>query len=150
MTTIYDVPAENLIRRTADELKTMEKCQPPEWAPFVKTASHKEKAPTQEDWWHIRQAAILRKVYMHGPVGIEHLRGLFCGARDRGSKPNRTVPGSGSIIRVSLQQLEAMELVKAVKGRGRELTPGGRKLMDRMAHEVMKDIITQYPELGKY
>jgi small subunit ribosomal protein S19e len=150
MTTIYDVPAELLIMKMVEELKTIPECAPPEWAPFAKTAVHKEKTPTNEDWWHIRQAGLLRKIYIHGPIGIEHLRSLYTGPRDRGSKPNKTMDGSGSIIRKALQQLETMEYVKTSKGKGRELTPKGRKLLDNKAHEVIKDIIKERPELGKY
>jgi len=150
MTTVYDVPAEQLIRRCAEELKKDESLAPPEWAPFAKTAVHKEKAPVDEDWWFIREAAILRKVYIHGPIGIVHLKGMFTGPRNRGSKPNRTQDGSGSIMRKALQQLEGAELVRTVKGKGRELTPKGRKLMDNQAHAVLKEIIGKYPELGKY
>jgi small subunit ribosomal protein S19e len=150
MTTIYDVPAELLIKRTAEDLKQRQECAPPEWAPFVKTAVYKEKAPADPEWWHVRQAAILRKIYIQGPIGIERLRTLFSGPKNRGSKPNKTMSSSGSIVRKAIQQLEALEYVKAVKGRGREITPKGRKLMDNMAHEVLKDIISTHPELGKY
>jgi small subunit ribosomal protein S19e len=150
MTTIYDVPADLLIKRIAEDLKQKPECAPPEWAPFVKTAVYKEKAPADPEWWHVRQAAILRKIYIQGPIGIERLRGLFSGPKNRGSKPNKTFPSSGSIVRKAIQQLEALEYVKAVKGKGREITPKGRKLMDNNAHLVIQEIITTHPELGKY
>ena len=133
MTTVYDVPAENLIRKIAEKLKTMEVCKQPEWAPFVKTGVNREKAPVDPDWWYVREAAILRKVYMKGPIGTMHLRAEFTGFRDRGSKPNLAKMSSGSIVRTALQQLEEAELVKTVKGKGREVTPGGRKILDNMA-----------------
>ena len=150
MTTAYDVPAELLIRKTADKLMKLEICKAPEWAPFVKTGIHKEKAPLEKDWWHIREAAILRKVYMNGPIGTMHLRALFCGPKDRGSKPSRVAYGSGSVIRNALQQLEQAELLKTVKGKGREVTPKGKSLLDNTAREVLQDIIKENPELGKY
>jgi small subunit ribosomal protein S19e len=150
MTTAYDVPADLLIKKTAQKLKKNKACQPPEWAPFAKTGIHKEKAPLDSDWWHIREAAILRKVYIHGPIGTAHLRAKFSGPKDRGSKPNRVSSGSGSIIRNALQQLENAELVRSVKGKGRELTPQGRSFMDNTAREVLQDIIKENPELGKY
>lgn len=150
MTTAFDVPAEPLIKRTAEKLKGLEQCTEPDWAPFVKTGIHKEKAPRNKDWWYIREAAILRKVYMKGPIGTIHLKALFSGPRDRGSKPNKVSYGSGSIVRNALQQLEKAELVRTVKGRGREITPKGRSLLDNMAREVLQDIIKENPELGKY
>jgi len=150
MTTAFDVPAEPLIRKTAEKLKGFEQCQPPEWAAFVKTGIHREKAPTNSDWWHIREAAILRKVYMNGPIGTMHLRAMFSGARDRGSKPDRVAYGSGAIVRNALQQLETAELVRTVRGKGREVTPKGKSLLDNMAREVLQEIIKDNPELGKY
>jgi small subunit ribosomal protein S19e len=150
MTTAYDVPADLLIKKTAQKLKKVEACQPPEWAPFVKTGIHKEKAPLDKDWWFTREAAILRKVYVHGPIGTMHLRAKFSGPRDRGSKPNRVSYGSGSIIRNALKQLEQAELVQTVKGKGREVTPKGRSLLDNTAREALQDIIKDNPELGKY
>lgn len=150
MTTVYDVPADLLINKVAVKLKGMEGIEEPEWAPFVKTAIHKEKAPKQEDWWFVREAAVLRKVYINGPIGTMHLRAKFCGPKDRGVKPTKVAYGSGSVIRTALKQLEKAELVQQVKGKGREVTPKGMALMDNTAHEVMKDIIKDNPELGKY
>lgn len=150
MTTAYDVPADLLIKKTAEKLKKMEACQPPEWAPFVKTSVFKEKAPQNSDWWFVREAAILRKVYMKGPIGTMHLRGLFCGPRNRGVKPTKTSYGSGSVIRNALQQLEEAELVVVEKGKGRKLSPKGVSLLDNTAREVIQEIIKDRPDLGKY
>ncbi|MEA3559123.1 MAG: 30S ribosomal protein S19e [Candidatus Thermoplasmatota archaeon] len=150
MTTAYDVPTDLLIKRTAEKLKALEACKPPEWAPFVKTAVFKDKAPLDSDWWHIREAAILRKVYIKGPIGTIQLRGLFCGPKNRGVKPTRVAYGSGSIIRNALQQLEKAELVTTIKGKGRKLSPKGESLLDNVAREVLQEIIKDNPELGKY
>jgi small subunit ribosomal protein S19e len=150
MTTAYDVPADLLINRTAEKLKAEEACKPPEWAQFVKTAVHKEKAPQNIDWWYVREAAILRKVYINGPIGTTHIRGLFSGAKDRGSKPYKVAYGSGSIIRNALQQLEKAGLVIVVKGKGRQISPKGVSLLDNTAREVLQDLIKDNPELGKY
>jgi len=46
-----------------------EKFEAPEWTEYAKTGSHKERPPQQENWYHIRSAAILRKIYMDGPLG---------------------------------------------------------------------------------
>jgi small subunit ribosomal protein S19e len=150
MTTVYDVPSENLIKKLAEKLKAIEVCKQPEWAPFVKTGVNREKAPTDPDWWYVREAAILRKVYVKGPIGTMHLRAEFTGTRDRGSKPNIAKMSSGSIVRTALQQLEEAQLVRTVKGKGREVTPAGRKLLDNTAYEVLKEVIKDHPDLGKY
>ncbi|MEA3200909.1 MAG: small subunit ribosomal protein S19e [Thermoplasmata archaeon] len=150
MTTVYDVPAEPLIRSVAGKLKGEKGVAPPAWAPFVTTGIHAEKPPVEADWWHVRAAAVLRKVYVMGPVGTERLRSEFGGARDRGSKPNRAKKGSGSVIRECLQQLEKSGLVENVKGEGRRVSAKGRSLLDNAAHEVRQTIQPQIAGLAKY
>ena len=148
MTTVYDVPAEPLIRGVAGKLKGEATIQPPQWAAFVTTGIHTEKPPVEKDWWHVRAAAVLRKVYVMGPVGTERLRSEFGGARDRGVKPNRAKKGSGSVIREALQQLEKAGYVESVKGEGRRVSAKGRSLLDNTAHEVRGTL--QVAGLEKY
>jgi small subunit ribosomal protein S19e len=150
MTTVYDVPAEPAIMKVAELLKKEKAIQPPEWAPFVKTGGHREKPPEDPEWWYVRLAAVLRKVAMQGPIGSERLSSLYGGAKDRGSKPDRAISGSGSIARKALQQLEAAGLVVNIKGRGRTVTPQGRKLLDNAAHTVKQELLKTYPALAKY
>lgn len=148
MTTVYDVPADPLIRGAAEKLKAETAIAPPAWAAFVTTGIHTHKPPVEADWWHVRAAAVLRKVYVLGPIGTERLRSEFGGFRDRGSKPNRATKGSGSVIRESLQQLEKAGLVENVKGEGRRVSAKGRSLLDNTAHEVRKTL--EIPGLEKY
>ena len=150
MTTVYDVPPQLLIEQTAERLKKVEQIVPPEWADQVKTGLHTETQPVQENWWHIRTAAVLRKVYIKGPIGTERLAAMFGGSHDRRSKPYKAVKGSRTIIRQSLQQLEAAGLIAADKNRGRMVTPKGQSFMDNIAHEVMKGLASKDPELSKY
>lgn len=150
MTTVYDVPAAKLITKAAEKLKGNAKINPPEWTSYVKTGMHREKAPERPDWWYTRVAAVLRKVYINTPIGINHLSAMFGGAVDRGSKRYHAKTGSRSIIRYSLQQLEEAGLVNTVKGKGRSISPAGQKFLDNTAHEVLQDIIMDNPELGKY
>ncbi|HOL08320.1 MAG TPA: 40S ribosomal protein S19, partial [Methanomassiliicoccaceae archaeon] len=73
MVTVYDVPPDKLIAKTAAQLKQMDTIQAPDWAEFVKTGMHTEKAPIQPDWWYIRTASVLRKVFLNGPIGSSRL-----------------------------------------------------------------------------
>lgn len=150
MTTVYDVPAEPLIRRVAAELKKEKSIQPPEWAAYVKTGGHREKPPEDPEWWHTRLAAVLRKLSVVGPLGSERLSALYGGARDRGAKPDKARSGSGSIARHALQQLEAAGLLVHIKGRGRTVSPKGRSLLDNTAHAVKQDLVKTIPGLAKY
>ncbi|MCX6694252.1 MAG: 30S ribosomal protein S19e [Methanomicrobiales archaeon] len=135
MTTVYDVPASRLIIEVAAELKKRPEMTPPPWAPFVKTGVHKEMPPQQEDWWFIRAAAILRRVYIDGPVGVQRMRSFYGGKKNRGSKPNALRRGSGSILRKSLQQLESVGFVAKDKT-GRKISPAGASFLDGVAYRV--------------
>jgi len=152
LVSVKDVPADRLIARLAEYLKTLPQVKPPPWAIFVKTGANKERPPMQSDWWYYRAAAILRKLYLYGPVGIERLRTAF-GYRAKigsGYKPERFRKAGGAIIRKILQQLEAAGLVRKVPKKGRELTPEGRRLLDKLAYEILKEMVKERPELMKY
>ena len=138
MTTVYDVPADKLIAKAAMELKEKAEITAPEWAPFVKTGTHREMPPEDPEWWYTRAAAVLRRVYVDGPVGVERMRSVYGGKKDRGSKPGKSVKGSGSILRKSLQQLEAAGFVAKQKN-GRVITPAGASFLDGVAYTVSKE-----------
>jgi len=134
----YSVPGGELVERLAEKLKEFDEIEPPEWANYVKTGRHKERPPEDPNWWYTRVAAVLRRVYMDGPVGVERLRTYFGGRQDRGSRPERFRKGSGSIVRKALQQLEEAGLVEKTE-EGRVVTPEGRSLVDSVAHEIAKE-----------
>ena len=135
MVTVYDVPASDLIKEVADEFKTFPEIIPPSWAPFVKTGVHKELPPVAEDWWYIRSAAVLRKIYLKGPVGTRRLKAMYGGKKNRGVKQEKARPGSGSIARKILQQLEAAKLVDRVD-HGRQISSKGMSFLDERAYKV--------------
>ncbi len=138
MTTVYDVEAEPLIKKVAERIAEDPHFTPPEWAKWSKTGVHTERIPDNSNWWSIRVASILRKIYIHNPIGTERLRAMYGGVRDRQSKPNRARKGSGSIVRTALQQLEAAGLVVTIKGKGRLVTAKGQSFLDNTAHEIKK------------
>ena len=135
MTTVYDVPADHIIRRVAEELKKRKEIVPPAWAAFAKTGVHKEMPPEDPDWWFTRAAAVLRRVYVDGPLGVERMRSFYGGKKNRGSRPNAFRKGSGSILRKSLQQLEAAGLIIHDKT-GRKVSPAGMSFLDNLSQEV--------------
>lgn len=149
MTTVYDVPAAELIAKVAEKLKENDKVNPPEWAAYVKTGVHKELPPTDNDWWYIRCAAVLRTVYTQGPIGVERLRSVYGGKKDRGSAPYVKAKGSGSIARTALQQLEKAGFVRALKS-GRVVSPQGQSMLDNVAYQVKQDLVESIPGLAKY
>ncbi|MEL9940120.1 MAG: 30S ribosomal protein S19e [Ignisphaera sp.] len=151
MVTVKDVPADMLIRKLAEYLKgNVPAVKPPSWAMFSKTGSHRERVPDDPDWWYMRAAAILRKLYLaEEPLGVGTFRTVFGGLKRRGSAPPHFRKGGGSNIRKILQQLEKAGLVRKTD-KGRVISDEGRRLLDTLALEIFKDLLKAYPELSKY
>lgn len=140
MATIYDADTQELISKTAEELKKVPEIRPPAWAPFVKTGMHKERPPINNDWWYVRTASVLRAVYRFGPVGVSKLRTKYGGKKNRGVKKEHFYKGSGNILRKVLQQLEKAGFVKfAEKGvhKGRVITSKGKSFLDKIAEKIL-------------
>ena len=150
MTHPEDVPASALLPRLATELKTRNLVAPPEWAAFVKTGVHKQRAPVDADWWYLRSASVLRKVYLLRTVGVTRLSAEYGGKRDRGSAPNHARSGSRSIMREIVQQLEKGGLLQPYKNGGRRVSAQGQKLLDAMSREILKTLSQSRPALAKY
>jgi small subunit ribosomal protein S19e len=151
VTSVYDVPADKLIEEAAKRLQALPEMKPPEWAPFVKTGVHREKPPVRKDWWHVRTAAVLRKVYLKGPIGTERLAALFGGNVDGGSAPKHPRQSSRNIIRKGLQQLKAAGFIAdEPKNRGKIVTAKGQSFLDNASYVVWKDLAAKNPELAKY
>ena len=151
MPTPYDVPPSILIERLAKYLKdNVDAVSPPEWTLYVKTGVHVKREPQNPDWWYIRCASLLRKVYIKGPIGVEHLRSEYGGRKDRGTRPEHARKGSGAIIRKALQQLEEAGFIQTIRGRGRMVTPEGRKLLDSLSTEIKRKLEKVNQALAKY
>ena len=163
MTTFYDVPADLLNSALADKLSDTDGISRPQWADFVKTGIHRERPPTQTNWWEMRCAALLRKVAREGPIGVNSLAQAYGGKKDNGSNPHTPAMGSRHIIRTELQQLtdaglitmKETKTVQSVDGdqklySGRVTTPAGHKLLDEVAHSVREQAEETYPGLAKY
>jgi len=138
--TPLDVPPSKLIERLAEKLeKEFPEVYEPEWAKFIKTGSHKERPPMQRNWWYLRAASLLYQVFRRGPIGVGHLRKLYGGRKNRGSRPERKRKAGAKIIRVALQQLEKAGLViKTVEGR--KISPKGQRLLYEIAKEIAKEM----------
>ena len=138
MALVKNVPAQQLIQETAQQLRQMKECEQPAWSTFVKTGVHVQRPPVQEDWWYLRSASMLRKLYVDGALGVSRLRKVYGGRKNRGHKPEHKYPASGAIIRRIFKQLEAAGLVKTEKGKGRTLTPKGQAFLDSVAKSLKK------------
>ena len=150
MTHPTDVPTSALLPRLAAELKSRSAVSPPPWAAFAKTGVHKERAPVDPEWWYLRSASVLRKVYLKRAIGVTRLSAEYGGKRDRGSAPYHARTGSRSVVREIVQQLEKAGLAHAYKTRGRRLTASGQKLLDTVSRDLLRELSSSRPELAKY
>ncbi len=150
MPTVYDVPQDLLINRLADHLKHVSQVAPPSWAPYAKTGSHAERQPVQKDWWFVRCASLLRKIYVHGPVGLSQLESDYGGRKSVGYFNAHHRDAGGSAIRKAIRQLEGADLVAKQGNKGRILTPKGVSLLDKKSSEILKELAKTRPEIARY
>jgi small subunit ribosomal protein S19e len=132
---IYEQDPKKVVENLAKDLKEIIK--QPDWTPYVKTGKHKQRPPSDKDWFFMRAASILRKVAVTGPVGVSKLRTKYGGRKNNGYKPEHFYKGSGNIIRKALQQLDKAGLTtSAEKGvhKGRVVTPKGMKLLAKAGY----------------
>ena len=59
-------------------------------------------------------AAIARRVYLRGDVGVGAFKKIFGGRAHRGTRPEKFATGSGAIARHILRQLEALKIVEHI------------------------------------
>jgi small subunit ribosomal protein S19e len=137
MVTVIEVQSEKFIEKLKEDLKKIEEIKSPAWASFAKSGAHKERPPKQKDFWYIRTASVLRRIYLDGPVGVSKLRTYYGGRKRRGYKPAHFRRASGNIIRKILQQLEKCGFVEKI-GKGRKITSKGQKFLDKVAYEASR------------
>ena len=150
MAKVYDVPANVLINKLSEVLKT-EDIPAPAWSLFVKTGAHADKAPQKSDWWHTRCASILRKIYLHGPLTVNDLRTIYGDGKRKmyyGARHHRDA--SGAIIRNAIHGLEKLGYVEQVEKKGRILSRQGMQKLDKLATEILGELIQTTPKLKIY
>lgn len=148
MAKVFDVPADELVERLAVSLRE-DGVSEPEWTAFVKTGAHADRPPHRRDWWYVRCASILRKIYMHGPMGVSELRKEYGGGRPSGYGAAHHRPAGGAIIRTAVHRLEDLGLVAQSKD-GRVVTSGGMKKVDAISTQILKEMVQSNPVLKAY
>src|SRR6478736_9799989 len=149
MAKAYDIPADDLIMKLAEQLKKDKKIESPSWAAFVKTGAHTEKIPQNKDWWYTRCASLLRKVYIHGPIGVSDLKIEYGGRKKIGYNLSHHKDAGGAIIRKALQQLESAGYIDK-KSKGRMISNEGMKRVDRLSTEIFKEVCKENKNLDRY
>ena len=149
MAKVYDIPADMLIKKLTEILKS-EDINPPTWISFVKTGVHADKPPQKVDWWYTRCASILRKIYLNGPISIADMRSIYGGGKARGYGIASHRYAGGAIIRNVVHGLEKLGYVEKVERKGRIVTKQGMQKLDQLSTEILKELIQTSPKLKIY
>ena len=150
MAKIYDVPADKLILKLSEVLKT-EDIPAPSWAIFVKTGAHADKPPQKSDWWYTRCASILRKIYLHGPLTVNDLRTIYGdGKRNMYYGARHHKDASGAVIRNAIHGLEKLGYLEKVEKKGSVVTRQGMQKLDKLSTEILNELIKITPKLKIY
>ena len=137
----YEVPADLFIKRLATYLKeNVGEVTPPVWSVTAKTGAHREQPPQDPDWWYKRCASILRKLYIHGTVGVSKLRTEYGGRSSRGRGREHARSCGGSSVREPLKQLEQAKIVSKVEKKGRQLSSQCFSLLNKISAEMLKEL----------
>ncbi|PWA46467.1 ribosomal protein S19e, Winged helix-turn-helix DNA-binding domain protein [Artemisia annua] len=134
--TVKDVSPHEFVIGYAAHLKRSGKMELPEWTDIVKTATFKELAPYDPDWYYIRAASIARKIYLRGGLGVGAFQRIYGGSKRNGSAPPHFCKASGGIVRHILQQLETMKIIDMDPKGGRRITSSGRRDLDQVAGRI--------------
>ena len=142
--TVKDVPASELVKAYAAHLKREGKLEVPKWVDLVKTSNVHELGPLDADWFYVRAASILRRLYLRS-AGVKSFRVVYGKKSNPGGSTGHHVDANASIIRKALQALEKLQLVEKAKVKGRKLTPKGRAELDRIAGQVFAEYKPEIP-----
>jgi len=134
--TVRDVPANKWVKAMAQQFKREGKIQVPNCADLVKTCHGRERAPQSNDWYYLRAAAVLRRIYLRPGTGYGGLGKAFAVKKNRGSKPERTIKAAVGPLHWACKALESLKLIAKGKSKGRVLTREGRKRADTVAFNV--------------
>nr|MDO8086243.1 40S ribosomal protein S19 [Candidatus Sigynarchaeum springense] len=138
---VYSAEPIALIKKLADKLRTYPELNVPREIRlgFWKTSCAKEFSPEQNDFWFVRAASLLRRLAIKKLIGVSRLRKEYGSRQRNGLRPAHFRKASGKIIRRILQQLEKAGLVTIEKSAGRKLTSLGHSLVDKIAHEIVRE-----------
>eukprot|EP00598_Pedospumella_elongata_P007300 CAMPEP_0184986278 /NCGR_PEP_ID=MMETSP1098-20130426/15942_1 /TAXON_ID=89044 /ORGANISM="Spumella elongata, Strain CCAP 955/1" /LENGTH=149 /DNA_ID=CAMNT_0027510477 /DNA_START=38 /DNA_END=487 /DNA_ORIENTATION=+ len=136
--TVRDVKADAFIAAYAEVLKNNDKFVVPKWADLVKTGVHKELAPYDPDWYFVRAAAIVRKVYLRQGTGVGALKKRFGGNYRRGAAPERHQDAAGGLIRTILITLDDLKITEKTEKGGRRISRIGQQALDLVAGQVAR------------
>ncbi|XP_053685429.1 40S ribosomal protein S19a [Sabethes cyaneus] len=135
--TVKDVDQDKVVQGVALFLKKSGKLKVPDYIDLIKTAKYKELAPTDPDWFYVRCASILRRLYHQSPSGVGSITRIYGGRKRNGVRPSHFCRADGSAARKAVQALEQIKLIEKHPDGGRKLTSQGQRDLDRIAAQIV-------------
>lgn len=93
-------------------------------------------APYDPDWFYVRCASILRRLYHHSPAGVTQITRIYGGRFRNGVRPSHFCQADSSAVRKAVQALEHVKLIEKHPDGGRRLTSQGQRDLDRIATQI--------------
>ncbi|XP_055596730.1 40S ribosomal protein S19a-like [Uranotaenia lowii] len=135
--TVKDLDQDKVVQGVALFLKKSGKLKVPDYVDLIKTGKFKELAPTDPDWFYVRCASILRRLYHQSPSGVGSICRIY-GSRQRNEvRPSHFCRSDGSATRKAVQALEQLKLIEKLPEGGRKLTSQGQRDLDRIASQIV-------------
>ncbi len=92
----------------------------------------------------------MRKIYLHGPIGVNGLRKDYGGGKPSGYGAAHHKDAGGAIIRNAIHGLEKLGYLEKVEKKGRIVSKQGMQKLDRLATEILKELVVINPQLKVY
>ena len=92
----------------------------------------------------------MRKIYLHGPIGVNELRKDYGGGKPSGYGAAHHKDAGGAIIRNAIHGLEKLGYLEKIEKKGRIVSKQGMQKLDRLATEILNEMIVENPQLKIY
>eukprot|EP00768_Dysnectes_brevis_P000457 gnl/Dysnectes_brevis/109_a130_11433.p1 GENE.gnl/Dysnectes_brevis/109_a130_11433~~gnl/Dysnectes_brevis/109_a130_11433.p1 ORF type:complete len:144 (+),score=31.29 gnl/Dysnectes_brevis/109_a130_11433:33-464(+) len=136
---LKDVPAELFVDAFAAQLKSEGAFKQPAYTEYAKTGACRDRVPESDDWYFVRAAAVLRRLYVRRNVGVGAFTKVFGTAYTTKCAPQHFKRSSSKVIRNILQQYEALGYVTQPRnGSGRVMTRKGQKIVDQFSKSLVE------------
>jgi small subunit ribosomal protein S19e len=135
--TVKDVDQDKIVQGVALFLKKSGKLKVPDNFDIVKTSKAKELGPTSIDWFYVRCASILRRMYHNSPIGVGGVKKIYGTRKRNGVLPSHYCRADGAVARRALQALEHIKLIEKHANGGRKLSAQGQRDLDRIASQIV-------------
>ena len=92
----------------------------------------------------------LANTKFNGPIGVNELKKDYGGGKPSGYGAAHHRDASGAIVRNAIHGLEKLGYLEKIEKKGRVVSKNGMQKLDRLATEILNELILEKPELKIY